>query len=355
MRLTSSLLGALMVCCLDILSSGQASAQAVQTYRSVGLRTSDLRDSATVYAKQVSEKLVEYALRSAVIEAVPRTASERPVAEGLLRLLGQATDPAKQALSAVSDPELFFRRYTILTAFDASMKTQSARDSQGNDVSLNTLAPTRTEVVLSATPVLHKIPDVDFVMGATVTRGEGSTIGSFELSTNLLGATAGAAFEAIGSEPLKEYFLDNITAGTAFPTGGEARLSATLGIGLGTLRVGKVGIWPALNIEQADSSDVRVPRGIVAANPNESNWSSPLISIAIAPWDLETIRNRLNHNKLAPVFTIGLRLPYYYPNDPFSALAALFSSKRSDYQKAGKVRVQFGVFFPLMRVKKLDS
>jgi hypothetical protein len=70
---------------------------------------------------------------------------------------------------------------------------------------------------------------------------------------------------------------------------------------------------------------------------------------------LTKIAERVKAGRLSPVFTLGVILPYYYPNDPFSTVAALFSDKRGSFQKSGKVRFQVGVFFPLQKVKQVPA
>ncbi len=208
---------------------------------------------------------------------------------------------------------------------------------------------------LAAPTPLFKVPDVVFVIGTTMTIGQGKAVGQAEFSTNLLGAAAGTAFDAMGSDALKEYFQDNLAVGTAFPFGGRHKLTAALGVGLGGLKLGRFAIWPAINIEQVDSGDARVPSAIRAGSSSSANWSSPIISIAVSPWDLSNIAGRVQAGRLTPVFTAAVRLPYYYPNDPFSAVAALFSDKRGDYQKSGKLQFQVGVFFPLQKVKPVAA
>jgi hypothetical protein len=221
---------------------------------------------------------------------------------------------------------------------------------------VNALFLSESEVgILAAPPALFKAPDVVFVVGSTVTLGQGSTVAQAEISTNLLGAAAGTAFDAIGSTPLKEYFQDNLAVGTAFPYGGQHKLTAALGVGLGGLRIGSFAVWPAINIEQVDSGDTRVPASVKAGSPSSANWSSPILSVAVSPWDLTKIAERVKAGRLSPVFTLGVILPYYYPNDPFSTVAALFSDKRGSFQKSGKVRFQVGVFFPLQKVKQVPA
>lgn len=328
---------------LLLLGADQLSAQAIQATRSRGTSRDSLEALVRVYSTLVTNALAEYGVEVARLSQATGDDAPARQARALIPVAERARELARETLDAAEDPEQFLRRFRVLRAYLAGLeRSGQGAGFRGMDFT-TTAAPSE----------LFKVPDVSFVIGTTLTAGKGTTVGQAEVSTNLLGAAAGTAFEAMGSTEIKEYFEDNLAVGTAFPFGGEHKLAAVLGVGLGGLRVGRFSIWPAINIEQADSGDGRVPDAIRALGTS-ANWSSPLLSVAVSPWDLSAINEGVKKGAVMPVFTLAVRLPYYYPNDPFSAVAALFSDKRGDYQKKGKAQFQIGVYFPLQRLKKIE-
>jgi hypothetical protein len=165
---------------------------------------------------------------------------------------------------------------------------------------------------------------VVFTIGYDHSWGTGfSSVSSFTVATNLLGATAGSIFDALGSKSLKDYFSRNVAAGTSIPSGSRNTLTAQIGLGLGKRDIWKVTLWPAINFEQTDTADTRTPLELRTRNPGQKVWSAPTFALGIVPPALKTpLLDRLT---FIPI--VGVRVPHYYPGDPFSALAALFTSK----------------------------
>lgn len=187
---------------------------------------------------------------------------------------------------------------------------------------------------------------VVFTVGYDHSWGKGfSSVSSFTVATNLLGAAAGSVFDAIGSKSLKDYFSKNVAAGTSIPSGSRNTLTAQIGLGLGKRDVWKVTFWPAINFEQTDTADTRTPLDLRTRNPNQKIWSAPTFALGIVPPALrKPVLDRLT---FIPI--IGVRVPHYYPGDPFSALAALFTTKRSDFVRSGGLVYSIGISMPLER------
>jgi hypothetical protein len=331
--------------------SSPGTGQAVQAYRSMAVDRDSLAKLVTVFAGMASRRLAAIEVATSVLAAVSDTGPNVRIARQLTAILEVEGRLAREALMSTDDYERFMQRYEALRSYDQELRRTTATTATLSALNRETLLGNVD--ILLAPPEIHKIPEVAFVVGASATIGDGTTVGSFEVSTNLLGAGIGTAFDALGAKPMKDYAQDNITVGTAFPFGGSNKLAATIGLGLGGLRLGRFALWPAINIEQVDSADSRVPSTLLGKHPDADKWSSPLISVAISAWNLTDIRERLKKGQLTPIITLGLRLPYFYPDDPFSALAALFSANRSNYDVSGKVKVQIAVFFPLQSGKRL--
>ncbi|HEY2804220.1 MAG TPA: hypothetical protein VGI92_00020 [Gemmatimonadales bacterium] len=312
-------------------SSG-AAGQSIQAFR--GLATSP--DSIRVIVRSLAGSLTRR------LAAVDDEASRHANATEASRMqsLGTEREMVREALAATNDPRHFLELYEHLLAFED--QAQSYRSSNE-----------RSAAMLPPPPVVFKIPDVTFVIGISSSFGPRSTIEA-GASTNLLGDAIGTAFDAIGSAALKQYFQDNLAAGTSVPLRGGNRLLGMLSVGLGSLRISKWRIFPAIDIEEVDTLGGRVPAAIVAANPTAANWSSPGFSIALLP-GLDWYRDRLNAGLPIPLITAGVRFPYYYAGEPFTALGALFSNNRSGYQHSGSALFELGIYFPLESVQKLPS
>jgi hypothetical protein len=194
------------------------------------------------------------------------------------------------------------------------------------------------------------VPDIVFTTGPELAFGNNSVL-SMGISTNLLGEAAGAAFDILGSESLKNYFSQNVSAGTTIPTAGSGKLSGQLGLGLGGINLTGATIWPVLGMEQIDTADARIPSELKQLKPGITSWSSPLLYFAFVPYDIKTLESKLKAGGFVLVPMIGLRLPYYYADNPFSALAAILTSKRSEFVKTGKTQFVVGLSIPLLKVK----
>ena len=195
------------------------------------------------------------------------------------------------------------------------------------------------------------VPDIVFTTGPEYAFGNGRSILGVGISTNLLGEAVGTAFDILGSESLKTYFSQNVSAGTVIPTSGSGKLSGQLGLGLGGINLSVTTIWPVLGMEQIDTADARIPSGLKQLQPGVTSWSSPLLYFAFVPYDIKTFETKLKAGGFVLVPTIGLRLPYYYADNPFSALAAIFTSKRTEFLKSGKTTFVMGLSIPLLKVK----
>lgn len=187
---------------------------------------------------------------------------------------------------------------------------------------------------------------VVFTVGYDHSWGKGfSSVSSFTVATNLLGAAAGSVFDAIGSESLKDYFSRNVAAGTSIPSGSRNTLTAQIGLGLGKRDIWKITLWPAINFEQTDTADSRTPLDLRTRSPNQKVWSAPTFALGIVPPALrKPVLDRLT---FIPI--VGVRVPHYYPGDPFAALAALFTTKRSDFVRSGGLVYSIGISMPLER------
>jgi hypothetical protein len=330
-------------------------AQAVQAVRGMDDQDEVIDSLARVVANRLAVVEATRASEQAFIgKNAELHASQRDFLEAFVTL-------ARQTLDAVDDSELFLRGYYALDVLSEQyadrlvspqFTASQTREVQTQSRELATAVRKLRVFAPGGSVVLHKVPGVVFVGGAALTFHAGETVFAPEVSTNLVGAAAGSAFKAIGSTALEGYFEDNLTVGTAFPTSQGSGLTATLSVGLGSVSLGTVAIFPAISIEQVDSSDSRLPRTLLTANPAKS-WSSPLIGFGFAPFRLKDVPRRSSSGQLSPIITFSLRLPYYYAGDPFSALAALFSASGGDFRQQGKVMYQVGIFLPLQKVEPI--
>jgi hypothetical protein len=205
---------------------------------------------------------------------------------------------------------------------------------------------------IPAPAITTAVPDVVFVVGGDVTRlraPERGSVFSLGVATNLLGAAVGSAFDALGSSTLKDYFSNNISIGPAVPTSGPHKISSQLGLGLGEVRIGPVTLWPDINLEQLDTADLRVPPDVISKKPSEQSWSVPSFGLGVPLG--KTFLERVKAGKLVAILTFGYKVPYYFPGDSFTALGALFSTRRNDYVRRGPGTFSVGLSVPLLKVK----
>jgi hypothetical protein len=197
--------------------------------------------------------------------------------------------------------------------------------------------------------IFNRVRDVVFTIGyeGAFERGDQPSYDGVSLGTNLLGAAVGTGFDALGSESLKNYFMNSLSAGVTIPSGSDTRMSGALGVGLGGIDFRGISFWPTLSFEQLDTADARVPRDLIADSPEESRWSQATIGVAIA---YPRLVERVAGGQVGFILTLGLRLPHYYPGDTFSAVGAVFSSKRTDFRREGRSQFTIGVAVPLLKV-----
>ena len=189
------------------------------------------------------------------------------------------------------------------------------------------------------------VPDVVFTFGYSYSAINSGHANTAEIETNLIGAAAGVVFDALGEERLGKYLKDNLGVGTGFPLDTGARLTGSAGIALGQTVVGRVRLLPALTVEELDAHDMRVPEELRTALPNEKSFSLPALSVTVVPGTAFV-------GRLLPLITVGYVAPQYFPGGPFNAVAALFSSKRSDYRRVGSSGWTLGIAVPLTGVKR---
>lgn len=193
------------------------------------------------------------------------------------------------------------------------------------------------------------VPDVSFTAsyGTAVTRGARGGIG---VNSNLLGAAAGAAFDALGSKTLQDYFTNNLGVGAQIPASGNGKVSAAVGLGLGAVTLGSYGFWPALGIQEFDSGDQNLSAVLTAQNPSQKTWSQLVFGVGVPLFGVPKAIKLICEGKLAPVLSIGVSLPYYYPGDAYTALGAVFTSRRVDYIHVSGTRFLIAVDVPLLKV-----
>jgi hypothetical protein len=267
----------------------------------------------------------------------------------LARRLDDVIDQLTKTLQSLTEEDLRtqFAKYQ-------PMRQQLLHDYPNELVALS--AAGRATAAGTVPQVFTSLNNIVFTAGVDVSvsrnardanaRGSGTT-SSFSIATNLLGATAGSGFDAIGAEGMKTYLTQNIAAGTAIPMDKSNSLTAFLGLGLGQYAIGSVTLWPVINVEQTDTADTRTPVSLRSVKTDQKTWSAPTIGIGIVLPEGWYKKASLGKAGLIP--TIGVRVPHYYPGDPFAAIAALFSTKRSEYVRAGSAVYTFGLALPLTK------
>lgn len=284
----------------------------------------------------LSDSLAHYSAVAARLER------ELPGDVALAREVARA---AREALLAVGDPRELRIRWE---------RFQDARDryADGCTQVQNRNCPPLGAHVAGPLPgqVFAIAPAVVFGVGwGLVIGADMKPVNSFAVSTNLLGAAAGSLLGAIGSQDAREYFSKNLAVGTAFPTRGPNRLTGFVQLGLGQIAFQGLTLWPVLGVEQRDAADQRVPRALAARKPDVDNWTAPSLDIGFVFWSPKEFQRRVAEGKPAPVLTVGIAFPYYFPGDPFESLAGLVTNRRGDYEKQGKVQFSVGVAYPLVR------
>lgn len=342
--LATSIRRAAMTAGAVIAMTQQASAQMAQAARGAAEETA-------------SERIAGLSTRAVTIaRSIQKSLDDNPSTTGALRQSAEAVILSATRASAVQrDRATFAARYAEFSAdlqqLCGVVDTESGAEAVRRAAQCTALRESVGPESVTQDPFIFvSVPDVVFTVGYeyAAARREQSAVGAASLGTNLLGAAIGSAFNAIGSKPLQDYFTSNISAGLSIPSGNRTRLSGAVGVGLGGANFRGVGIYPALSFEQLDSADARIPGSLVSRRPKESKWSQATLGVAIAyPKLLENVAN----GQLGFIASIGIRLPHYYAGDPFEAIGAIFSSKRSDFERAGGSQFTFGVAIPLLKVK----
>lgn len=304
----------------------------------------DLRSATADLRQRVEDAL------AARGDATRFAAAFRDVQYGTVRL--RAVFAAKRA--SVSAAAAF--------ANDSARKVAALRTEQFAQ-SENSLSAASAQILSGGvgTPAASiLVPSVVFTVGptydlpmksSTAFAGTQRGVTAIAVSTNLLGAAAGSAFSGLGADKFGSYLTDNISVGTAVPTSGATRISADLSLGLGGATIGRwLTLWPVIQIQQLDSADARIPVRAALGNVDSHQWSVPSFAIAFVFGTEETIKKRLESGQLVVIPIVGIQTPYYYPGDSFTALAALFTSRRSSFVRAGPSRLSLGFAIPLLKV-----
>ncbi len=345
---------AIATACALLLSAAPLVAQSVQAIRSIGRAESEV--AADSISRLVGELTGQVAtLRTLRTRALRDTSSSAaPLAIGLeqLELLAQ------QAIERRDDLRAFVR---AVTAYRSALKsfvegiarvpTESGKPTATATASIQALDIAQQRSTIP--PQIHQyVQNVLFALGLGVVGrpagGERNTI-PFTVSTNLVGQVGGGIVAAVGAGELANYFKDNVVVGVAFE-GRIGKPSGQLTAGLGEVKLGRLTFWPVLGFDQADSSDTRVPRSLSTLRPTVGTWSTPMIATAFTWLPLDKIIARIKAEQVTPIFTVGLRFPYYYPGSTTDALGALFSNKLSNYARTGRLQFVLSVDVPLLKV-----
>lgn len=373
---------ALAISCTYVVSD--ASAQGVQA----------IRNSAPV-ARIAAPNAISHdsalVLLGMLTTAVAATESAEPVRSDadLRSAAAEIRERAAEAIAFSEDPEAFAAAFRevgrSLVRFQAvwdAKKAAAAASAAAAPDSTRVSAYSRAQAFTGggiATDALVKtmsggvgepgfstlVPAVVFTIGPTFDAplksnsafaGKQGWVTAIDVSTNLLGAAAGSAFSGLGADKFGEYLTNNISVGTAIPASGATRISADLSLGLGGVTLGNwLTLWPVIQIQQLDSADARIPVRSALGGIDSKQWSVPSFSVGFIFGTESWLKKRLEAGKLVAVPIVGLQLPYYYPGDSFTALAALFSSRRSSYVRTGPSRVNFGLSIPLLKVGASSS
>ncbi|MEO7964948.1 MAG: hypothetical protein ABIT38_13680 [Gemmatimonadaceae bacterium] len=341
-------------------------AQGVQAARGIARMTEERFDAQARRAKAlVRDEVEQYRLvASLAAPSAPRFIASNEEERRQLSvayvwaslLVGQG-----ETLLHSDDDRALFRE--LFERYKATRKSEAvAASATINMLSMSTSAAVEIESIVLP-PLTTLVPDVAFTVGPEFGFGRTNS-GAVAIGTNLVGAVASSAFSALGSEALQKYFQDNVAIGTSLPTNGSKKISAQLGLGLGSFRIGnrstivngkpateaRLQFWPVLQVEQHDTADAQVPRDLVTRFAKEKTWTSPVIAVAIVGYSSEKLEQRAKDGKFVLIPVVGVRLPYFFPGDVFSALTALFSEHRSDFERAGKAQFVVGLSLPVPRL-----
>jgi len=323
---------------LALFACGGAEAQVVQLVRS--LETPEAR----VTLGQKKETL-----RQAVDFWTNRIGGNRDSlyhagAAGLKELVAEAT-----AALIADDEAIFDLKINSLLARERRMLSETPGLLRSGETLADRLAVTMALV----DPIAHVlVPDVVFGLGAGWQIRESKDAKELAIGTNLLGAGVGTVLGAIGSDKLKQYMLDNMVTGFAVPRGPGFRMSGHLSLGLGHVKFSKDHFaWATLNLEQMQRADARIPSEAVQADTAARSWTVPTLSVGFSLCGLEKLRKRIADGDPTLLFTVGISVPHFYPDNALKTLVALFTDDRKNFVRAGQVRVSLAAYVPLMPFK----
>jgi hypothetical protein len=324
------------------------SAQGIQALRGVGEAAKQAAIDST--ARIVEKRLPEYMVSSVNSDLTPATnvSAARAVAAGQTLLLAR------------EDPDRFKELVPAFLAADRDVRVTRLLElnslAQNRSPNAPSVAAALTEArnaalgTLPIPAIFTLVPQVAFTAsygGSVVSSRFASGLG---FNTNMVGAAIGSAFDALGSGALKEYFTNNVAVGASVPTSGGGKVSSDLGLGLGGVRIGAWAFWPVLGLGELDSADTRLPSELLQRKPAAATWSQLTFGVGVPFGGVNSAIRRMRCGKLAPVFSVGIRLPYYFPGNAYSGIAAVFTSRRNEYEKIGGASFLIGVDVPLLKV-----
>jgi hypothetical protein len=320
------------------------SAQSAQAARGAAISEEELQH----YAEEIA--FIRQMIDLLSVEGVRLNATAEPALRARLpeveTALTNAISTGTAALAATGDATQFQK----LAAEFREKVSKLAIDLPGR--AALTLGLSARAAASSPPHIFTAVPDVVFTIGLGVTGGPSAErYGSTDLETNLIGAAAGVVFDAIGEKKLAEYLKNNFAAGAGFPLNkstGKRTLTNHAAIGLGEAKLGTIRVWPALSTEQTDTSDRRIPQDVVSSDQTQKSWATPTFAVSLMR---EAWLTDIRAGKLRPIITVGIRFPQYYPGDPYQAIAALFSSSREKFRRAGGYRFSAAISVPLLKVK----
>lgn len=300
----------------------------------------------------------EEAVKRAIEEIVATVSHEKAFMEHQLHDSNPTLSPAatKALLKAIVEADLLLAAEDDIGRFQRRFVHYTiARDALTSytTIRISSVSPSyvaATNELLSNPQIGLLVKEVVFTLGGEISMGDDvPPVQALQLDTNLLGAAAGNLIGGLGSKDLKEFLTNNIGGTVSFPTANSNKLGGQISVGLGGISFRNFTIWPTLGMEQLSGEDDRIPESI-REGLTEENSSAPEISIGIIAMTIAEFQKKLKAGGLVPVFSLSVRLPFYYPGDSYSALGALFTNDRSKFDKAGKVQFQFGVSFPIRKV-----
>lgn len=318
-------------------------------------RASEMRDTLRAYRHRTADLLVALRTREEVHRGDTNTG-----AVALADSYGVAASRAEAALHVSGDDHAFLQ---ALRALDGAMRELRAlRALRSPDTGITPRADQRQDAVINAwgpVPVfLHTLsPKVAFSAGLGSTfpllRSRATSI---DIGTNLAGSILGKALESVGLPAgFKDFLTENTAVGLGFSAHRRVGLTTSYSVGLGSADVAGRAIWPILAIQQSDTATHEINVEARTTDTLRAVWSRPYVALGFTLYDRATVTKRLQDDKVVPVFTIGVQLPYLYPGDASTALAALFTEKRGKYLGAGRARLVVGVSIPLIRLEKPPS